>query len=50
MEVQRDVTFYSNYIIFILALIAFPIAIYFYWHSKEVKRWADSDYSPYVYE
>jgi hypothetical protein len=50
MEVHRDVTFYSNYIIFILALIVFPIAIYFYWHSKEVKRWADSDYSPYVYE
>lgn len=50
VAVYRDVNFYSNYIILFLLLLIFPVAIYFYRRSIEVKRWADSDYSPYTYE
>jgi hypothetical protein len=50
VAVYRDVNFYSNYIIMFLLLLIFPVAIYFYRRSIEVKRWADSDYSPYTYE
>jgi Domain of unknown function (DUF4178) len=50
IAIHRDVNFYSNYIILLLLLLIFPIVIYFYWRSKEVKRWADSDYSPYITE
>lgn len=50
VSIHRDVNFYSNYIILLVLLLIFPVIIYLYWRSKEVKRWADSDYSPYVYE
>lgn len=50
ITVFRDVPFVSNFILFLLSLILFPVGFYIYKHQIERKRWEDSDYSPYTYE
>lgn len=47
IAVFRDVPFYSNYFITILVLCLFPIGYFIFKRYKEVKRWSESDYSPY---
>ncbi len=50
IAVIRDVPFYSNFIITLLVLCLFPGAFYAYRHFHEMRRWRDSDYSPYDYD
>lgn len=50
VAVFHDTKFYSNFWILVLGLCAFPAVYFLYRHHKEVRRWSDSDYSPYESE
>jgi hypothetical protein len=47
ISVIRDVPYFSNLMVLCFFLILFPVAFYIYKHYKNVKRWEDSNYSPY---
>jgi hypothetical protein len=50
ITVYRDVPFSSNFWLFLVFLLLFPIGFFIYKHQKERERWRDSDFSPYTYE
>jgi hypothetical protein len=48
--ITRDITSNANMIFACLALLVFPVFVFIRGHYREVKRWSDSDYSPYQSE
>lgn len=50
ITVRHDVPFYSNLGVMIFVLLVFPVCYYIYKANREMKRWEDSDYSPYSTE
>jgi hypothetical protein len=47
IKVNRNVIVWSNFVITVLIVLLFPVAYFIRKHMIEVKRWEDSDYSPY---
>lgn len=45
--VVHDVSMPSNMLLTVVALCIFPIGFYIYKRQRDVKRWSESDYSPY---
>ncbi|NOS93478.1 MAG: hypothetical protein HOP30_16275, partial [Cyclobacteriaceae bacterium] len=50
IDVYHNEPIYSNFFITLLILALYPIYYFVRKHYKEVKRWSDSDYSPYASE
>lgn len=47
IAVFRDATFVADFWLTAIGLCVFPIIYSFYRHVREMRRWKDSDYSPY---
>ncbi|HZY81954.1 MAG TPA: DUF4178 domain-containing protein [Cyclobacteriaceae bacterium] len=47
VAVFHDTVFYTNFWLTAVALLLFPLGVFVFRHYKDVKRWQDSDYSPY---
>jgi hypothetical protein len=48
--VTQGVGIWSNFFILILPIVLFPVGLGWWVRRKEVERWSESDYSPYVSE
>jgi hypothetical protein len=47
VNIEYDIPAWSNFFWFAFALLIFPAGYYWYKHWFEVRRWSDSEYTPY---
>jgi hypothetical protein len=48
-QLSRDVPIWSNWLALLLALLPYPLYLWFRHHSFEYARWSESDYMPAFY-
>jgi hypothetical protein len=48
-QLHRDVSIWSNWLALLLALLPYPLYLWFRHHSFEYARWSESDYMPAFY-